>query len=287
MFGKKNKNIRDRILIKTKMPCLDQLIDNGVYYSFKKNTDLERRNDSKYIRRHFGKWKKHVKDYKVVVLGENWYSFEISKYIKEKNPNCTVIVYYWNKLVFPSYFEILKDPNVDKFYTFDEEEAEKYNFNFNTTYYSKLVKLNDLEIENDVVFLGRAKDRLEEIKKIEDKFHKLKITTDFKIITDEKDFVDYNDYLDMIAKSKVLFDYNAYNQTGLSLRAMESLFFEKKLITTNKNIKNYDFYNKNNIFIIGEDKYKDLPSFINSDYEKINQEIIDYYDFDEWIKRFK
>ena len=68
---------------------------------------------------------------------------------------------------------------------------------------------------------------------------------------------------------------------------MESLFLKKKLITSNKNIKNHNFYNKNNIFIIGEDKWKDLDKFINSDYEEIDQSIINYYDFDEWIKRFK
>ena len=91
----------------------------------------------------------------------------------------------------------------------------------------------------------------------------------------------------MISQTKALLDYNAYNQKGLSLRVMESLFFEKKLITTNKNVKNYGFYNKNNIFIIGEDKWQNLEEFINSEYEKINPEIIDYFDFKQWIKRFK
>lgn len=63
---------------------------------------------------------------------------------------------------------------------------------------------------------------------------------------------------------------------------MESIFFEKKLITTNEDIANYDFYRKENVFIIGKDDYKDLPKFLNTPYKKI----VDYYDYHNWIKRF-
>ena len=62
-------------------------------------------------------------------------------------------------IVFDSYFKILDDPNVDEFYTFDEEEAEKYHFSWNTTYYSKRVQLPESKIQHDILFLGRAKDR--------------------------------------------------------------------------------------------------------------------------------
>ena len=116
---------------------------------------------------------------------------------------------------------------------------------------------------------------------------KQNIKTNIILIKNEKDYLDYTKYLEMLAESKVLLDYNAYNQVGLSLRTMESLFFEKKIITSNKNIKKYDFYNKNNVFILGEDNMKNLNRFINSPYKKIDKKIIEYYDFDNWIKRFK
>jgi hypothetical protein len=281
---KRNKS-KERVLIKTKVPCMDELVGHGIEYTYKPGFE-ESHKGWRYWK-NFGTWAKNVKNYELVVLGENYYNFDVSRYIKKVNPKCKVIVFYWNKLVFQSYFDILKDPNVDEFYTFDEEESEKYNFSFNTTYYSKKVKLPKNKIEYDCLFLGRAKDREKEIRNIEEKLNKKKLKTNFIVIKDEKDYVDYKDYLTMISKTKTLLDYNAYNQKGLALRVMESLFFEKKLITANKNVKNYDFYNKNNIFIIGEDNWKDIDKFINSDYEKIDQDIIDYYDFDQWIKRFK
>ena len=68
---------------------------------------------------------------------------------------------------------------------------------------------------------------------------------------------------------------------------MEALFLEKKLITNNKDIKNYDFYNPSNIFILGENNIEDIKEFINKPYEKVEQKIIDYYDFEQWLSRFE
>ena len=64
------------------------------------------------------------------------------------------------------------------------------------------------------------------------------------------------------------------------------MFLERKLITNNTDIKNYDFYNHDNIFILGEDNINEIKEFINKPYKKIDQDIIDYYDFDQWLNRF-
>lgn len=73
---------------------------------------------------------------------------------------------------------------------------------------------------------------------------------------------------------------------GLTLRVLESLFFEKKLITNNINIINCEFYNKNNIFIINKDNLDDLNDFLKSEYKKIDKKIINYFDYESWLNRF-
>ena len=283
MFFK--KNTRKRVLVKAKVPYLRNLIGNGVELTYKKNKETSY--PGRRYWKNFGSWAKYIKDYEMVIIGENHYNFDVSKYIKRRNPNCKIIVFFWNKIVFDSYLDILNDPNVDEFYTYDEDEAKKYHFKLTSTFYTKGLQLPDNKPEYDVLFLGRAKDREKDILEIENKIKKQKVKTNFKIIKDEKDYIDYYDYLELLSKSKAVLDYNAYEQNSLSLRVMESLFYKKKLITSNKTIKKQKFYNKNNIFIIGIDKWEKLNDFINSDYEEIDQEIIDYYDFEEWIKRFK
>ena len=107
------------------------------------------------------------------------------------------------------------------------------------------------------------------------------------IIESEKDYINYNKYLNLVSKSKCILDFNINEQIGLSLRPLEALFFEKKLITNNSDIVNYSFYDKNNIFVIGIDEYKDIKDFLNKPYNKIDKKIINYYDYKEWIKRFE
>ena len=285
MFILHNKKVKKRLMIKVKIPYLRNLIGNGIEYIYKpgfENSSLQK----KYWK-NFGNWTKQIKNCEMIIIGENKYNFDVSKYIKKVNPKCKVIVFYWNKIVFDSYLDILNDSNVDKFYTYDEEEAKKYKFELTSTFYTKGLKLPNNKPEYDVLFLGRAKDREKDILEVENKIKKQKLKTNFKIIKDEKDYIDYYDYLELLSKSKAVLDYNAYQQSALSLRVMESIFHKKKLITSNKTITNQKFYNRNNIFIIGIDKWENLNDFINSDYEEIDQEIIDYYDFEEWIQRFK
>ena len=68
---------------------------------------------------------------------------------------------------------------------------------------------------------------------------------------------------------------------------LEALFFKKKLITNNRDIVNLQFYNANNIFVLGIDKLENLKNFMDKPYENIEQKVIDYYDFNEWLKRFE
>lgn len=233
----------------------------------------------------WGNWKKEVQNYKLIILGENGFNTQFTKYIKKSNPNCRIIMFYWN-CINENYARFLKDPNIDEFWSFDKNDCKKYKMKYNSQFYSKDFKLPKRNINNDVVFCGRCKGREKILKKLEEKFNNLGIKNNFIITTREKDFFPYEDYIKIVAASKAVLDIFAGHQIGLSLRAMESIFFEKKLITNNKDIQNYDFYDPQNIFIIGKDKDEDLVSFLNTPYKKIDKKLVDYFDFHNWIKRF-
>ena len=53
--------------------------------------------------------------------------------------------------------------------------------------------------------------------------------------------------ISLISKSKAILDINHPSQVGLTMRTFETLGANKKLITTNENIKIYDFFDKENI----------------------------------------
>lgn len=232
-----------------------------------------------------GKWKNEINKYDKFIIFESLYNEKVAKKIKRTKKENKVIVYFWNYIDDNNKY-ILNDKNIDEFWTFDKNDAKKYNMKYNPQFYTKNVKIQDEQNKYDVLFLGRPKTRKKDIVDLEKKLKEEGIQTNFKIIENEKDYVSYDEYLKRIAESKCILDYNQEGQVGLSLRPMEALFLERKLITNNTDIKNYDFYNHDNIFILGEDNINEIKEFINKPYRKIDQDIIDYYDFDQWLNRF-
>ena len=239
----------------------------------------------------WGSWKKHVKEYDWFILGEHSFNPQFTRYIKQQNPDARIIMFIWNAIVpynsdKPNYQAAFKDKNLDEIWTFDRNDAKTYNVPFNTQFYTKDFSIDCSVIDNDIVFIGRDKGRLEKIKGLEEKFQNMGLKTDINVVLREKDYVPYEKYLKTVGRSKAILSVMAGHQVGLDLRAMESIFFEKKYITTNKDIVNYDFYDPQNIFVIGKDKWQNFKEFINSPYKKIDAQIVNRYDFHNWLKRF-
>lgn len=233
----------------------------------------------------FGNWTKRIKNIDCVIIFDTLYRTNISKYIKKKNPNCKIIFYYWNVIGEYNHW-ILNDSYISEIWTFDKKDSEKYHLQWNPQFYTYRVQPIKKNLKYDILFLGRDKGRANCIDEMDNSFRRLHLHSKLIVIKKESDFISYKDYLEIVSESKSLLDILAPGQTGLTLRTMEALFLEKKLITNNADIKNYSFYNKNNIFIIGEDSLDKLPTFLKKPCVKISKEIIEYYDYENWIKRF-
>ena len=277
------------VILIRKMYFFDYTEDENIkliYDNSKKLKDFIRKIVSRicprYLHFFFNDWKNILKKYKYIILMDNAYNSQITKYIKKRNPNIKIIFYYWN-IINEKNVKALKDINIDSFWTFDENDSKKYNLKFSPQFYEKC-KLEKLDIKNDVCYLGAAKDREKEIINIKDFFYKLGLRTNILISYKGDKLRTYVEYLYMISESKAILDVVGKKQTGITLRCLESVFYEKKLITNNKNIENYEFYNSNNIFIIGKDNIKELKNFLNTEYVKIPCEIINKYSYKRWIE---
>ena len=66
------------------------------------------------------------------------------------------------------------------------------------------------------------------------------------------------------------------------IRTIECLGAKRKLVTTNSDIKNYDFYNENNILIYSEPIDLDSPFFKN-EYEELPDEMYEKYSLKNWL----
>lgn len=108
------------------------------------------------------------------------------------------------------------------------------------------------------------------------------------ILTKER--LDYPKYCACIRSAGVLLDVNQEGQEALSMRVLESVYFSKKLITTNGSIKKYSFYNPDNIFILSntlsEISPEEIRAFIERPFVPYSQDILEEYDFVHWKDQF-
>ena len=184
----------------------------------------------------------------------------------------------------------------DEVFSFEKDDCEKYDLKFATNwiYNSMAAENNDKSFDYSAFNISSKDKRLPILLRIADNLTSQGINYKF-IIYDKKykakdqkityinNHISLNNVNQYISQSKVLLDINRSGQTGLTFRVFESLGLQKKLITTNSDIKNYDFYNPNNIFVINERSPEVPVTFFENEYEKIPEEIYKKYTLNGWV----
>lgn len=216
-----------------------------------------------------------------------------------------VVAYQWDGLDrFPKVFEYIN--MFENFLIFDHNDYEKYKKqypnlklteNFHFDYDAGIVNKTKSDL---VYYIGsyqedRVKDLVYIVKELEKYPLKFNINLrnySSKDLLNEKHIkffreeVDYYTNLERTKNSKIILDFKVDIHDGLSLRFFEAMKYEKKVITNNKMVLNYDFYDPRNIFIMHHDPIEGLGEFIKSDYKKLSPELVDKYSFSSWLKEF-
>lgn len=236
---------------------------------------------------------------------------ELLKKLKKNQKTAKFIIYMYDSIKNKKNAREILD-EFDSHFSFDKNDCEidsrfKFRPLFYLDAYSKLAENND-DKKYDISFVGTVhSDRYSIIKAIKEQAIKNQLNVNFfmyfpsKVIylakkifdknykdTDIKDFsfnsISKNRVLDIISNSKVILDIQHPKQVGLTMRTIEMLGMKKKLITTNADIKNYDFYNSDNIQIISRDNPVLDFSFIKSNYKEIDKKIYEKYSIGNWLE---
>lgn len=93
----------------------------------------------------------------------------------------------------------------------------------------------------------------------------------------------------MVSQSKAILDITQQGQNGFSMRVMESIFLNKKLVSTNMALLSANFYDPNNILVIDLQNPDEeaLTVFLRSEFHPYSQETRHYYSVGSWINRFQ
>lgn len=250
---------------------------------------------------YYGAWKEHVADYDTIILIDEIRGRDVFEYILQQNPKCHLCVFIDSPVREGSKKEpfLYKDLPI-KFFTCDRKIANKYNIDFMPYFYifspiayEEYGKMVVTAPESDVFFVGEEKgDRAKRIAQIKDILAAANLQYDIHLVPQDRRgkkksaYMAYADVIEHVKRSKAVLELISDGQTGITQRPYEALFLRKKLITTSAEIKHYDFYCEENVFILGERDVQELPRFLNAPLKDVDSEIVAEYTLERWVERF-
>ncbi|MFJ5453731.1 hypothetical protein ACIPT4_11840 [Pectobacterium jejuense] len=227
-------------------------------------------------------------------------SFGFIKSLREVLPKSEFILYEWDSLKrFPSVLERL--PLFDRVLSFDRKDALDYpGVEFRPLFFRNVDNAKKEKFDFDLVFIGLMhSSRLSGVRKIQRKAENegllMYVYMTTNLITwiklwlrgQSKDVhvkqLDYKNVMSINNRSSIVLDLPHPDQMGLTMRSIESIGLDKKIITTGKDIVNYDFYNQNNVCVINIDDPYISSDFLNSFYEDLDDETKSNYSLDKWL----
>ncbi len=187
-------------------------------------------------------------------------------------------------------------------YTFDKNDAIHYKLKLVKQVYRMPDEASSsLDVgRKDIFFIGKDKKRTKALSELLAFLNKEGLSYYFHILTDKHTKINakyadcfyqkglsYMEVIEKIRGCRCIVEILQIGQSGMSIRALEALFFQKKLITNNQEIIKEPFYHPNNIYIIGKDEERvNLTDFINSPFTTIPNKVLYPYQIEYWIKQF-
>lgn len=243
-------------------------------------------------------------DYVFVIVGRDL-APEVLGEFRKRQPKAKFILYLWDDIARIKGFEENKK-FYDEIYSFAIKDIEKYGIKFLPLFYTEMHEYHGEKKEYLLNMSGALhSERLEIWDKVVSQcglkpsqcFLYLVATTAAQMF--QALLPSGNPWMNMkyvhlknmkfqtvtesMKHSMAALDVQFNLQTGLTMRTMESLGAHTKLITTNEYVKDYDFYQYGNIYIIDRENPVVSREFLESEYQEIPPEIVQKYSLTNWV----
>lgn len=233
----------------------------------------------------------------ILIIRPDTYPIELLKELRKKGG--IMVGYQWDGLDrYPNAYEYIN--LFDRFFVFDAKDLQVKGVLPTTNFYPTIInpeKCVNKEMTSDVFFTGSFhRERMEVLCEIVTKckaaglnvhchlFAKRKYSSLNYCVPVSRHLFKYEENIRYALNTKILLDIQAAVHDGLSFRVLEAVGFEKKLITTNEKVKDYDFFNPDNILIWAGQSKEDIEAFASKPYVPVPEKIKYKYSFKNWIQ---
>lgn len=244
--------------------------------------------------------------YILAIQGEG-VSPQLLSSLRSNFPSAVFLLYMWDS--FRNKKSLI--PNIacfDKCFTFDPDDAQVYGMTFRPLFFSPGFAREPMQdFEYQFSFIGTAhSDRYQIVSQITSGLSELERCYVYLYLqapwvywvhkignrafrgAKAKDFnyssLSKAEVQRVFFSSMAVLDIEHPAQTGLTMRTFETIGANKKLITTNQRVRDYDFYNEENILVLDRKHIRRLPhSFLEKPYTPVNESIYVKYSLSGWV----
>ncbi|RHG17337.1 hypothetical protein [Blautia obeum] len=225
----------------------------------------------------------------VIIFGAGFMNETHLKVLKKTFPQTPIVYYAWDSVAnFPSIKSLFA--GADRSYSFDKNDCFKYGVEFLPLFYLSKSdsdsKKNKWDVSTIMSFYNKKSNSLRRLFDVLpnglNEYFFLRIRSKeyymFMKIFHRKNFKKFKNYftlsslnrdecLNIIKNSVAVIDCPVPNQNGLTMRTFEALAMNTKLITSNINVAEYEFFTPNNIFIVDSNTSEIPLSFFSTPFD--------------------
>ena len=227
------------------------------------------------------------------------------KKIKLRYPKASTVLYMWDSIKNRKKTVDLL-PYIDAKFTFDPHDAQEFGMTLRPLFFIDTYKDKGTKPKYDLLFIGTAhSDRFILVKRILDSLDSRIVSKLYFYLSSKALFVarklfdstfrsvryadisfeslSHEAISKLMGESKAILDINHPEQVGLTMRTLETLGSQRKLVTTNNDIRNYDFYNDNNILIIDRAHPRIPDDFFMRPFLPYAPDVLAKYSIHGWV----
>jgi hypothetical protein len=229
--------------------------------------------------------------------------------VRNMNPDARLVLMLWDSIA-NKVNTLEKLDLFDEVFSFDKKDCDKFGLTFRPLFFDKeyeeLAKA-DSKLVYDLFFVGTVhSDRYLILNEVRQQFEKNNLQVFYflyipskimyyqrKLLTSELKGSEITDFSFVglpseqltakLKQSKAVVDIQHPKQTGLTMRTIEMLGANKKIITTNTDIQHYDFYHPNNICIVDRNSVAVPTEFMTAPYVPIDDYIKERYSINYFV----
>jgi hypothetical protein len=227
----------------------------------------------------------------ILVIRPDLIDLDTHNVIKENTKSYIAYIYDSCKR-FP--VDHLLDGVFDRIFSFDLEDVKLFGFEHITNFIYLDKQAITSNFKYDVFIVLSPDKRITQLNAIAAQLENLQINYKFILVSKGKpselhpgiehrsNEVKAEELKTYIDNSKVILDLVRKNHNGISFRIFEALAFQKKIITNNTSVKNYSFYNPNNVLVLDPLNIKIDRAFFETDYQPLAQNIYNQFTIDRF-----